>query len=367
MVEERELPDRGAGVLVLRDLAIGYDAAGVVAGGIRASLEAGELACLIGPNGSGKSTLLRTLAGLQPPLGGSIRIGGRELSELKPGELARQLAVVLTDEVSVGHITAEELVALGRSPYTDWTGRLTARDREMVRWAIDEVGAGSLAGRSVDALSDGERQRLMIARALAQDPQVLILDEVTAFLDLPRRVDVMRILRRLARTTGKAVLLSTHELDLALRSADRVWLLAPNGVLQTGAPEDLVLRGDFAEVFRSEGVHFDTSRGVFQIHGSAATPIRLIGEGAARFWTAHALEREGFHAVESVVAGGLEVEALRQEDGIGWRSSLDGVSRKHATIGDLLRYLRRHREVVMEQVPAGGVVPAWHLPGQDGP
>jgi iron complex transport system ATP-binding protein len=254
------------------------------------------------------------------------------------------VAVVLTDAISVGHLNGEDLVSLGRYPYTDWTGRLTAHDRKMVRWAIAEVGAGNLAARGVHQLSDGERQRLMIARALAQDPQVLILDEVTAFLDLPRRVDVMRTLRRLARSTGKAVLLSTHELDLALRSADRVWLLSQNGVLETGAPEDLVLQGDFASAFRGEGVHFDTDRGVFQIHGSDATPIRIMGEGAPRFWTAHALEREGFRAVDGPEPACLQVEVLARDTGNIWRSTVNGAVRKHPTISDLLRYLRHSRK-----------------------
>lgn len=220
--------------------------------GLDATLAPGELVCLLGPNGAGKSTLMRTLSGMQPPLAGRVFVAGEEIRELGPRRLARSLAVVLTDRVGGDALTAYALVELGRYPYTGWSGRLTEDDHEVVRRSIEAVGATDLAGRGLGELSDGERQKVMIARALAQEPAVLLLDEVTAFLDLPRRVEVMRILRRLAHEQGKAVLLSTHDLDLALRSADRLWLLPPGGPLHVCTADELIPSGLFERTFGSE-------------------------------------------------------------------------------------------------------------------
>ncbi len=275
------------------------------------TLTGGELVCLLGPNGAGKSTLLRTLAGMQPPLGGRISIMGRDVARLKPRELARLLSVVLTDRVSVGTLTAYALVALGRFPHTGWLGRLSPHDEFVVRWAIEAVGAGPLAANSVEALSDGERQKVMIARALAQEPRVMLLDEPTAFLDLPHRVEVMQTLRALARSTGQAILLSTHDLDLALHCADRLWLMAADGSIRSGAPEDLILSGAFEQTFQHAGVSFDAATGSFAAPRGEAGTVHLDGEGLPAVWTARALEREGYavsyngdHAVIRVAVDG---------------------------------------------------------------
>ena len=215
---------------------------------------------LLGPNGAGKSTLMRTLAGMQKPLRGQVCLGKDDLHRLPPDQLAKRLAIVLTERVDVGNLSAYALVGLGRHPYTDWRGTLTANDEAIVRWALTAVGASELAARPLDELSDGERQKVMIARALAQEPQVLILDEPTAFLDLPRRVELMRLLVNLAYTTKRAILLSTHDLELALRVADRLWLLPTGGPLLDGMPEELALNGTLAAAFASEGVNSTARR-----------------------------------------------------------------------------------------------------------
>ena len=272
-------------------------------------LAAGELVCLLGPNGSGKTTLLRTLAGIQRPLAGRVEILGRDLRGATPEWLARHVSVVLTEPIDAGALRARELVGLGRYPYTDWLGRLTRADRERVEAALAAVDAGALAERQVRSLSDGERQRVLIARALAQEPKLMILDEPTAYLDLPRRIETLGLLRRLARERGVTVLLSTHHLDLALSHSDRVWLLPQGGPLEMGAPEDVALSGALERTFVSERLVFDPAAGTFRLReeadaaaapgraDAAARAVALDGDGLARTWAERALRREGFVAV----------------------------------------------------------------------
>lgn len=311
-------------VLQTHDLSIGYGAPRrppvIVADRLNLSLAAGELVCLIGPNGVGKSTLLRTLAGLQPPLGGQALLNGDDIHRLSARDLARRLSMVLTGRVEVGLLSAYELVALGRHPYTDWTGRLTEHDTAVVRWAIEAVGAVPLAGRIFGQLSDGERQKILIARALAQEPELMLLDEPTAYLDLPRRVEILGLLRGLAHSTGRAVLLSLHDLDLALRTADRIWLLAADGTMHVGAPEDLVLGGAFAQVFHSEGVQFDSYTGSFAIASAGSGTVSLVGEGLPLVWTRRALERAGFE----VVSNGTPALARVAVQDAGWQVTRSG-------------------------------------------
>lgn len=207
------------------------------------------------------------------------------------------MSVVLTDRVQVGLLSAYELVSLERYPYTGWNGRLSDDDHRIIRESIEAAGAEDLAARPVDELSDGERQKVLMARALAQQPQLLILDEVTAFLDLPRRVDIMRTLRRLAQGHNATILLSTHDLDLAIRSADELWLLEKGGAFHCGAPEDLVLNGSFAQAFRSEGIEFNPADGHFERRGEKDGEAAVEGEGLPALWTKRALARIGFAVV----------------------------------------------------------------------
>lgn len=316
-----------AAILEMRSLSIGY--AGrkrtghVVAGPLEAALRAGEFVCLLGPNGAGKSTLLQTLTGIRPPLCGSVLFENRPLGTFSARELARRMSVVLTQRVAAGMMPVDKLVALGRHPYTDWAGRLSTRDREAVTRAIEDAGVGPLAHRPFCELSDGEKQKVMIARALAQEPQVMILDEPTAFLDLPRRVELMHLLRRLAQDGGRAVLMSTHELDLALRCADRLWLLPSGAPLMEGTPEDLVLRGAFSSVFTTALVSFDPATGAFHAAAHSRGAVSLGGEGIARVWTSRALERAGY---EIVAAGRAKLGVEVATNGSGpcwWVSGID--------------------------------------------
>ncbi len=330
-----------ATILQTRDLCIGYASKRrprvEVAADIGVELLKGELVCLLGPNGAGKSTLMRTLAGLQKPLAGDVFLEGRDLHGLTESERARLLGLVLTERVDVGNLSAYALVALGRYPYTGWDGRLSHADEAVVRWAIDAVGARDLAARSVGELSDGERQKVMIARALAQEPAVLLLDEPTAFLDLPRRVEVVQLLRRLAGASDRAVLLSTHDLDLALRCADRLWLLPPDGPLQIGAPEDLVLSGAFQRTFAD--VEFDPAIGSFHMAQEPEGAVGLVGEGLHALWTARALERAGFR-VDRRGDAQLRVEIIHDNGDPAWRLYTATGQRVCTTLYELVKCLK---------------------------
>lgn len=326
-------------ILQTEDLSIGYEPANVLAASLSVSLYAGELVCLIGPNGVGKSTLMRTLAGMQPPLSGRVLLMGDEIQSLAVHERARRLSIVLTERPNIGMLSGYALVALGRYPYTGWSGKLSAHDEAVVRWAVEAVGAESLALHSVDELSDGERQKILIARALAQEPALMLLDEPTAFLDLPRRVEIMQLLRQLARTTEQAILLSTHDLDLALRSADRIWLMAHDEGLQIGAPEDLVLSGAFEQAFRSEGVAFDIQTGSFHIDEQPRGEIVLNGEGIHALWTRRALEREGFIVREHALNGYAQVWVIPKEPRTYWHLVIDGETQEYDSMYDLIAHL----------------------------
>jgi iron complex transport system ATP-binding protein len=301
------------------------------------SLRRGELACLLGPNGAGKSTLLRTMAGMQAPLGGEVRLHGSNLHRLAPRDLARQLGVVLTDRVTAGLLTGYDLVALGRHPFTDWTGRLRAEDHAAVERALRLVDAEALAAHPIAELSDGERQKIMVARALAQGPAVMILDEVTAFLDLPRRVEITHILQRLAHDHGCAILLSTHDLDLALHTADTLWLLA-NGRLTSGIPEELALSGAFEAAFANEGVRFDRQRGMFRIVTGTRGRARVEGDGVEAAWTRRALERRGYDVVTATDGTSIaeQVIVVRDTNGVRWRRRAGQTTMNFTTLAALV-------------------------------
>lgn len=260
----------------IRDLTTGYRTRhGVrsVSTGISATLEAGRLTCLLGPNGAGKSTLLRTLSAFQPPLGGELTVGGRALQTFHAHELARTIGIVLTEKPDVQGMSVRDMVAMGRSPYTGFWGRLSDEDEAIVDAAIEQVKIKALAARKMDAISDGERQKVMIAKVLAQQTPIVFLDEPTAFLDFPSKVEVTLLLRRLAHEMGKTVFLSTHDLELALQTADSLWILSrrndegspQQGCLITGTPHELAADGTLARSFTAPGISFDTRQLRFNI------------------------------------------------------------------------------------------------------
>ena len=238
----------------------------IVSKQITATLQAGELTCLLGPNGAGKSTLLRTLAAFQPPLSGEMLLDGQLLQEYTAQQLAMRIGVVLTERPSIKGMRVREMVAMGRSPYTGFWGGLKAEDEKAVDEAIAQVGIHNLERRQVDTLSDGERQKVMIAKALAQQTPIIFLDEPTAFLDFPSKVEMLLLLRRLAREMQKTVFLSTHDIELALQTADRLWLMGRDtDELIIGTPRELAATGALPRFFSGPGIVFDAEALRFKI------------------------------------------------------------------------------------------------------
>jgi iron complex transport system ATP-binding protein len=252
----------------IKNLSIGYrtkNRVRLVAENLRSTIQSGELTCLLGANGVGKSTLLRTLSGFQPPLSGEIFIARKEIRAYSKKELARIIGVVLTEKVDVRDMSVTELIALGRSPYTGFWGKLNQDDETVVKNAVSLIKIEELAHRPLQTLSDGERQKVMIAKALAQETPVICLDEPTAFLDFPSKVEIMRLLHRLTRQAGKTVFLSTHDLELALQMADRLWLMDKAKGITIGTPRELTLNGSLENFVQCEGVVFDRQTGLFRI------------------------------------------------------------------------------------------------------
>ena len=248
-----------APALKLSNLTIGYAGGGSkhqVAEDMNASLYAGELVSLVGSNGAGKSTLLRTISAFQPPLSGQIFYGDRCEPAVAASQLSRILAIVLTGREPIYNISVREVVAMGRMPYTVFWGGNSKHDSRVVDEAMEMMGIAALADRSVETLSDGERQKTMIAKALAQQTPIILLDEPTAFLDFKSRVHLMQTLRTLAHDARKAVLLSTHDLELALQLSDSLWVMH-KGTMQTGSVEQLSSSGALSAFIDGDGMHYD--------------------------------------------------------------------------------------------------------------
>lgn len=292
----------------------------------------GELLALVGPNGCGKSTLLRTLSGLHEPLSGKVYIEGRAIDEQSPREKARLLSIVLTGMNAPSDLTVRDLVSLGRSPYRPIFFPLGRTDQEAIEEALRQTNISELAEKTLDTLSDGEAQRTMIARALAQRTRALILDEPTAHLDLVNRVEISRMLRDLAREREEAIIMASHDLGSILRIADRIWLMPGDGTVREGIPEELALNGAFSEVFASEKIAFDRETGTFRFLEAPCGTLVLEGEGAELLWTQRAIERIGYEARTK----GAESESCDIRIANGEWTYAD---QRFSSLEDLLRHL----------------------------
>lgn len=314
----------------------------VVHDSLQLRLFAGGLTGLLGPNGAGKSTLLRTVCGFQPALAGKVYLNDRLLSDYSQTALSRMIGVVLTEKTNVGGLTVNEIVSLGRQPYTGFFGVLKPEDKQVVNASLLAVGMMPLADRPVSELSDGERQKTMIAKALAQQCPVIVLDEPTAYLDVASRIEVMSLLRRLAVEQQKAILLSTHDLELAIQMCDCLWLLDSKHDMVSGAPEDLILDGTFATFINRDGISFDASTG--KLTADRPTfPIAVEGDPDTVYWLCNALLRNGFRpSAENAAHGRIYCHSPRRMSFF-----LSGnIEHKASSIAEIIALANRHESVL---------------------
>jgi iron complex transport system ATP-binding protein len=268
----------------------------------------GELISLIGRNGIGKSTLLRTIAGLQLPLGGHVILKDKRLEEYNRYNLATTIGYISTEPVRVSNMKVYDLVSLGRYPYTNWTGKLTGHDHELVSEAITRTGMEYLRNRYINELSDGERQRAMIARVLAQDTEIMVLDEPTAFLDVRSRYEIIHLLHKLSRSKGKTIIFSTHDFQTAVSESDKIWLILEDSFIE-GAPEDLILNGSFETLFDASSVKFNSKNASFSFRKELRGTAKVEGQGMGKYWTEKALNRAGFQVVSDNTGITISIKA----------------------------------------------------------
>ncbi len=263
-------------------------------------LYSGELTCLLGPNGVGKSTLIKAILGNLKPWEGKLLLDQRELSSYGIEERAKRIAVVLTEPSYPGNLTVGQLVALGRTPHMGWTGKLGTEDRKWVDQALSDTRLTALQDERLGELSDGQRQKAMIARALAQDGNVLVLDEPTAHLDLINRLEIMTLLREISQKKEKAVLVVTHDLDIALETADRFWLMNCGSPLHMGRPEDILLSGKIQALFPGKNYHFNVARGKVELV-QEPSDLPIDGPAEVVYWVKKALIKAGIKKLDQTL------------------------------------------------------------------
>ncbi len=323
-------------ILRTKSLAIGYRNRRkkiIIAQNLNLHLQAGEVVCLLGQNGAGKSTLIRTLTGILPALAGEVQIQNQNIHKIIPKKLAQYIALVLTTPITA-NFSVWELVGTGRYPYTGQFGLFSEYDQRKIKNALSETEMLDFAHRKIGSLSDGERQKVMIARALAQDTPLIILDEPTAHLDLPNRVMIFKLLKKAVKKYKKAVLVSTHELDLALQVADKIWLQTEQTV-QTGAPEDLVLDGSFEKIFQKNDLFFEKNTGKFVISYLRKIQIRVAIQGLVGIWTKRAIERIGCQPTDMVDFPKITYDEVAQK----WIYQTENVSFFAGSIAELVEFI----------------------------
>lgn len=330
-------------VVMLDNLKIGYPASGRNPGFrrefITLSADAGETVALIGPNGAGKSTLLRTITGLLPSLSGNCLLSGKPVHAFKPAEIAANISFVSTENIISGNMRVYDLVAYGRFPYTNWLGKLSDNDHKKVADALAKAGLTPLAGRLLNEISDGERQRAFIARAVAQDTPLIVLDEPTSFLDVSNKYEIFHLLHQLAHRDRKTIILSTHDMGIALREMDKLWIMAGQDNLE-GAPEDAILNGWIGRLFSNEHLGFDDGKREFYFRREAAGTAVVEGSGIAYGLTREALERKGFRLVIHRPADiEVVINADNRQQAISWELSKENITTRHHSLYSLLSAL----------------------------
>jgi iron complex transport system ATP-binding protein len=325
-------------ILSLDSLKIGYGSGkneNVLLPPLVAGAKRGELISVIGRNGIGKSTLLRTLTGLQIPLGGDITIGGKNIREYSRMELAQNVGYISTEIIKVNNMSVYDLVALGRYPHTNWTGKLESNDHDVIMDALEKTSMISFRRKFVSELSDGERQKAMIARILAQDTGIMIMDEPTAFLDVASKYEILHLMRMLSRDSDKTIIFSTHDLQMAISQSDKVWLILDSEMTE-GAPEDLMIAGAFDHLFNSSTVLFNSDDGTFSFRSDTKGSIFIEGQGKYRHWTEKAINRAGFTVSKEKT---FPFVVIPSDNDSQWQLSAKSDVYKFNTIYDLISSL----------------------------
>lgn len=330
-------------MITLKDLIIGYPGRGgrkfFRCGPLNLSIREGDMVAVMGPNGAGKSSLLRTVAGLQGALGGKVMAGANDIRRCSRQQLASLISYVSTEKVSIPHMRVVEMVALGRFPHTGWLGAMNRGDWEKTEEAMEMARVGHLSQRYLHEISDGERQKVMIARALAQDTPVIILDEPTAFLDLPARHEILHLLNRLTWKDGRTILYSTHEVDIAIGESDLLWLMTGEGVYEAH-PEDLHFNNVFHKLFLNSPFEADEHAGLVRPRKKLDRKLCLTGEGKYRELTASALLRAGFEA-SSEKTGDMELNVTVGGNQAAWELKTGGETVGFPKLYDLVRHLKK--------------------------
>ena len=325
-----------------KDLTIGYRTGKkekIVHQHLNFQLHAGELTCLLGANGAGKSTLLRTLSASQPSLAGELRILDKPVSAYTEKERSRTIGVVLTDKTFTGGLSVYELVALGRQPHTGFFGRLTKEDRRIVEEAMENVGIAHKARNYTAELSDGERQKVMIAKALVQECPLILLDEPTAFLDVVSRIEIMHLLHRLAVEQNKAILLSTHDIEQALVLSDKLWLLTKGEGLQYGVTEDIILSHRMDSLFPHKDIRFDYDHGVYYPTVEGHRKVCVTCEDKTLLhWTLNALNRHGYQCSSDLQEGMPHIKVTSAKE---FEVSISGENKICSSFEEMLAIITR--------------------------
>lgn len=283
-------------LLETRSLTIGYPPDKLLQQNINVCLRPGEIISIMGQNGVGKTTFIKTISSLLPSLSGEVYLKGENIRSLNSRALAQRLSVVLTDRSFSYNLSVLELISLGRHPYSDWMGVLTEKDKDTIEWAITETHTNYLVDKKLYELSDGQLQKVMIARALAQETDLIILDEPAAHLDLYNKIEVMLLLRQIAKK-GKGILISTHDMQVSTQLSDKLWLFNFNEPAQVGVPEDLILAGALEKALFLQGNTYDLVHGSVNV-SQTGPAVCVTGVEDVKFWTIQALKRNGFNISE---------------------------------------------------------------------
>lgn len=287
-------------IIQAQNLDVGYGKNAVISD-VNIDAMKGQVICLLGPNGAGKSTILRTLSGLLAPVKGVVRVEGIEIKKMKTKEIAQKISLVLTDSVAPSLTTVYELISMGRTPYTNFLGRLSDEDKKIIDESLEIVGASFLKERFYEQLSDGEKQKVMIARALVQEPELIILDEPTSHLDIKHKVEVIKVLQKLSNERGITCILSLHDIDLALKGCQIVCLVNNGRVLAQGIPEDIIYDGVIKELYEIKGAEYNELYGSVELKGLSSNDVFVTGGGASGTNLYRALSRKGFGITSGVI------------------------------------------------------------------